>query len=204
MMFDTGSRSAVPDGADVKPGGARARTRGRGRARRAPTAGDCTVIGQRRPEGITIEDASYLKMKGNYEVGNILREKHGEKITVMSLGQAGEMRLTAASIAVTDPEGRPTRHCGRGGTGAVLGSKGIKAIVIDPGKENKVEYHNIDNFRAAARSFSKSVLAHPVSGQGLPAYGTAVLVNVLNEAGGLPTDNFRDGRFEFAENVNRE
>ncbi|MCS5422614.1 MULTISPECIES: aldehyde ferredoxin oxidoreductase family protein [Psychrilyobacter] len=156
------------------------------------------------PEGVTIEDAGYLKMKGNYDVGNILREKCGEKVTVMSVGQAGEMRLTAASIAVTDPEGRPTRHCGRGGTGAVLGSKGIKAIVIDPGKENKVEYHDIDSFRTAARNFSKSVLAHPVSGQGLPAYGTAVLVNILNEAGGLPTDNFRDGRFEFAESISGE
>ncbi|MEI6857367.1 aldehyde ferredoxin oxidoreductase N-terminal domain-containing protein [Psychrilyobacter sp.] len=155
-------------------------------------------------EGVTIEDASYLKMKGNYDVGNILRGKHGEKITVMSVGQAGEMRLTAASIAVTDPEGRPTRHCGRGGTGAVLGSKGIKAIVIDPGKENKVEYHDIDSFRKAARNFSKSILAHPVSGQGLPTYGTAVLVNILNEAGGLPTDNFRNGRFEFAENISGE
>lgn len=155
-------------------------------------------------EGITIEDASYLKMKGNYDVGNILREKYGEKITVMSVGQAGEMRLTAASIAVTDPEGRPTRHCGRGGTGAVLGSKGIKAIVIDPGKINKVEYFDKDKFKTAARVFSKAVLNHPVSGQGLPAYGTAVLVNILNEAGGLPTDNFRDGRFEFAENISGE
>ncbi|HAS79735.1 MAG TPA: aldehyde ferredoxin oxidoreductase [Fusobacteriaceae bacterium] len=155
-------------------------------------------------EGITIEDASYLKMKGNYDVGNILREKYGEKITVMSVGQAGEMRLTAASIAVTDPEGRPTRHCGRGGTGAVLGSKGIKAIVIDPGKINKIEYFDKDKFKAAARVFSKAVLNHPVSGQGLPAYGTAVLVNILNEAGGLPTDNFRDGRFEFAENISGE
>lgn len=156
------------------------------------------------PEGITIEDASYLKMKGNYDVGNILREKYGEKVTVMSVGQAGEMRLTAASIAVTDPEGRPTRHCGRGGTGAVLGSKGIKAIVIDCGKTNKVEYFDIDKFRTAARVFSKAVLGHPVSGQGLPAYGTAVLVNILNEAGGLPTDNFRNGRFEFAENISGE
>ena len=71
------------------------------------------------PKGITIEDASYLKMTGNYDTGNILREKYGEKVTVMSIGQAGEMRLTAASIGVTDTEGRPTRQCGRGGTGAV-------------------------------------------------------------------------------------
>ncbi|GLI56829.1 aldehyde ferredoxin oxidoreductase [Propionigenium maris DSM 9537] len=156
------------------------------------------------PEGITIEDADYLTMKGNYEVGDILREKFGAKTTVMSLGQAGEMRLTSASIAVTDTEGHPTRHCGRGGTGAVLGSKGIKAIVIDPGKINEVNYHDRNAFIKASRSFAKMVLDHPVSGQGLPTYGTAVLVNILNEAGGLPTDNFRDGRFEFAESISGE
>lgn len=155
-------------------------------------------------EGITLEDASYLEMKGNYEIGDILREKFGAKTTIMSLGQAGEMRLTAASIAVTDTEGRPTRHCGRGGTGAVLGSKGIKAIVIDTGTTNEVNYHDKDAFMTASRSFSKMILDHPVSGQGLPTYGTAVLVNILNEAGGLPTDNFRDGRFEFAETISGE
>ncbi len=156
------------------------------------------------PEGITIEAADYLTMKGNYEVGDILRDKFGTMTTVMSLGQAGEMRLTSASIAVTDTEGHPTRHCGRGGTGAVLGSKGIKAIVIDPGRTNEVDYHDRDAFIKASRSFAKMVLDHPVSGQGLPTYGTAVLVNILNEAGGLPTDNFRDGRFEFAESISGE
>ncbi|WP_394700456.1 aldehyde ferredoxin oxidoreductase family protein [uncultured Ilyobacter sp.] len=155
-------------------------------------------------ECVSIEDASYLRMKGNYETGDILREKFGSKTTVMSVGQAGEMKLSAASIAVTDTEGHPTRHCGRGGTGAVLGSKGIKAILIDSGKTNEVKYHDKDSFMKASRSFSKMILDHPVSGQGLPTYGTAVLVNILNEAGGLPTDNFRNGRFEFAENISGE
>ncbi len=155
-------------------------------------------------EGVTIEDGNFLKMTGNYETVKKLKEKYGDKGSIISIGQAGEMKLTAASIAVTDPEGRPNRHCGRGGTGAVLGSKGIKALVIDPGSENQVEYHNKEEFQKAARNFTKSLLAHPVSGEGLPKYGTAVLVNVLNEAGGLPTDNFRTGRFEFAENISGE
>jgi aldehyde:ferredoxin oxidoreductase len=155
-------------------------------------------------EGVSIEGADYLCMKGNYEVGDILREKFGSKTTVMSIGQAGEMRLTAASIAVTDTEGHPTRHCGRGGVGAVLGSKGIKAIIINPGKKNEVTYKDKEAFMKASRIFTKMILDHPVSGQGLPAYGTAVLVNILNEAGGLPTDNFRNGRFEFVEDISGE
>ena len=156
------------------------------------------------PDGITIEDASYLAMKGNYDTGDILRENFGSKATIMSIGQAGEMRLTAASIAVTDTEGHPTRHCGRGGTGAVLGSKGIKAIVINTETTNEVDYHDRDAFIKASRTFAKMIIDHPVSGQGLPTYGTAVLVNILNEAGGLPTDNFRNGRFEFAESISGE
>ena len=156
------------------------------------------------PDGITIEDASYLAMKGNYDTGDVLREKFGSKATIMSIGQAGEMRLTAASIAVTDTEGHPTRHCGRGGTGAVLGSKGIKAIVINTETTNEVDYHDRDAFIKASRTFAKMIIDHPVSGQGLPTYGTAVLVNILNEAGGLPTDNFRNGRFEFAESISGE
>ncbi len=168
-----------------------------------PTTNDLFLL-KINEDGISFEDANFLSMKGNYEIGDILRDKFGKKVTVMSLGQAGEMRLTSASIAVTDTEGHPTRHCGRGGTGAVLGSKKIKAIIIDPGKTNNIEYSRRDDFTTASRSFTKMILDHPVSGQGLPTYGTAVLVNILNEAGGLPTDNFRSGRFDKVEDISGE
>ena len=72
-----------------------------------------------------------LRMLGNYDAVEKLRKVHGDKAAYMTIGQAGEMKLGAASIACTDRELRPTRHCGRGGVGAVMGSKKVKAIVFD-------------------------------------------------------------------------
>jgi aldehyde:ferredoxin oxidoreductase len=82
-------------------------------------------------DGVKISSADNLKMLGNYDTVEKMKAEFGEKIAVMSIGPAGEMKLAAASIACTDMELRPTRHAGRGGVGAVMGSKGVKAIVID-------------------------------------------------------------------------
>lgn len=153
---------------------------------------------------VELLDASEIQGMGNYDVSEHLRRKYGEKVGIISIGPAGEYKLTTASIAVTDGEGHPTRHCGRGGGGAVLGSKGIKAIVIDDEGAHGVDIYDKEKFNEAARDFSKILLEHPVSGQALPMYGSAVLVNVLNEAGGLPTKNFRYGKFEFADKISGE
>lgn len=155
-------------------------------------------------DGVEILPGDELSGKRNYETIQTLQAKHGEDVGVMCIGPAGEYRLTAASVAVADPEGRPVRHAGRGGGGAVFGSKGIKAIVIDDINAPGVEIKNKEKFKEAARDFSKMLTEHPVSGQGLPMYGTAVLINILNEAGGLPTKNFRHGRFDFAEKISGE
>ena len=65
---------------------------------------------------------------------------------------------------------------------------------------SKAEIANPERFKAAAKVFAKALLEHPVSGQGLPTYGTAILVNILNEAGGLPTTrNFTSGQVEAHE-----
>ncbi|WP_366922453.1 aldehyde ferredoxin oxidoreductase [Metallumcola ferriviriculae] len=155
-------------------------------------------------DGVQLLDAAKLIGKRNYDVGDLARGDFGEKVCVMSIGPAGEYKVSAASIAVTDGEGRPVRHCGRGGTGAVMGSKGVKAVIIDDAGAPGVEVKDKDKFKEAARDFSKMLLDHPVCGQGLPTYGTAVLVNILNEAGGLPTKNFRSGRFDGADKIGGE
>ena len=85
-----------------------------------------------RPDGVQIEPADGLRGLGNYDTVARQHAEFGDKVSCVSIGQAGEMRAAAASIAVTDIEGRPTRHCGRGGLGAVMGSKGVKVIVVDP------------------------------------------------------------------------
>ncbi|MFO7819769.1 MAG: aldehyde ferredoxin oxidoreductase N-terminal domain-containing protein, partial [Halanaerobacter sp.] len=156
-------------------------------------------------DGIKLEEMpADLVGAGNYKVMSDLQADFGEDACVMSIGPAGENKLQGASIAVTDPEGKPTRHCGRGGTGAVMGSKGVKAIVIDDTNAPGPFMANEDEFTESARDFTQALLEHPVCGEGLPEYGTAVLVNILNESGGLPTQNFRRGRFEGADDISGE
>jgi aldehyde:ferredoxin oxidoreductase len=77
-------------------------------------------------DGLRIEPADALSGLGNYDTVARLHAEFGDKVSIISIGQAGQMLAAGASIAVTDVEGRPTRHCGRGGLGAVMGSKGIK------------------------------------------------------------------------------
>ncbi len=133
-----------------------------------------------------------------------LWERHGKGVGVMSIGQAWEKRLTGASIHFADPNGRPGRAAGRGGLGALMGAKKLKALVVDDKGAASVPLADPEKFKAASRLWAKYLLDHPVSGQALPAFGTAVLVNIVNEAGALPTKNFRGGRFEFAEDISGE
>ena len=89
-------------------------------------------------------------------------------------------------------EQRPTRHAGRGGVGAVMGSKGVKAIVLDDAGMKMRTGQDPEKFKAANKAFvERACSKHPVTGEGLPAFGTNVLTNVFNEAGGYPTNNFQ-------------
>lgn len=153
--------------------------------------------------GVSIEDAPPETVgMGNYEAIKVLQEKYGDKVGVAIIGPAGEMRLTAANISFADPDGN-VRSAGRGGLGAVMGSKKIKAVVIDDTGAPGVTIANREAFKSAAQRFGKALATHPVC-QGLGRYGTDVLVNILNEAGGLPTENFRRGRNEWANNIGGE
>ncbi|MCK4849853.1 MAG: aldehyde ferredoxin oxidoreductase, partial [Phycisphaerae bacterium] len=154
--------------------------------------------------GAKLVGADELKSKGNYETVAVLLDKYGQKCSIMSIGQAGEMKLSAASIAVTDPENRPTRHCGRGGLGAVMGSKGLKAVVIDAEGGKRPESADGKAFSEAARVFAAELKKHGVTGTTLPMYGTNALTNVINEAGALPTRNFSSGQFEGANKTGGE
>lgn len=155
-------------------------------------------------DGVTITEDDSLCMLGNYDTVDRMRKEFGDKIACISIGQAGEMMLGAASVAFTDMEVRPTRHAGRGGVGAVMGSKGVKVIVLDDAGMKMRSPADPEKFKAANRQFVEGLRKHPVTGQGLPAYGTNVLVNVVNEAGGFPTDNFKTGRFDGAVRISGE
>ena len=96
--------------------------------------------------GVVIQEESELVGKKNYEVMQTLSKKHGEKIGILSIGPAGEMRMAAANISVKDPDGNIRSH-GRGGLGAVMGSKKIKYITIDPAGGPGVEIADKEKFK---------------------------------------------------------
>lgn len=155
-------------------------------------------------DGVKILPAGDLVGKGNYAVMESLWQTYGKSTGVLSIGQAGEQCLKGASINQADINGRPGRAHGRGGLGAVMGSKKIKAIVVDDKGTPRLEMKDPDAFKAANKKWVAMLQQHPVTGQGLPALGTAVLVNVINEAGTFPTRNFRTGRFEHAKDISGE
>ncbi len=155
-------------------------------------------------DGVEILPAGDLVKAGNYEIMEKLWAKYGKNTGILSIGQAGEQCLKGASIQQADMNGKPGRAHGRGGLGAVMGSKKIKAIVVDDKGAPRIEIKNPDAFKAANKRWVEMLRNHPVTGEGLPAMGTAVLVNVINEAGALPTKNFRTGRFEDVNKISGE
>ncbi len=156
-------------------------------------------------DGVKIEEApeEILGGIGNYKAIEILSQKYGEKVGIAIAGPAGEYRLPTANISFKDPEGN-IRSAGRGGLGAVMGSKKVKALVIDDRGGGSVPIVDVEKFRSAAKVFAKALMDHPVSGQGLAAYGTDVLVNIINEAGGFPSYNFTTGRIDHNDNISGE
>ena len=154
--------------------------------------------------GAEISADNSLKMLGNYDLVEKMKAEYGDKVACISIGPAGEMKMSAASIAFTDMEQRPTRHAGRGGVGAVMGSKGLKVIVVDDEGAPRREPADPEKFKEANKAFVAGLRKHPVTGEGLPAYGTNVLTNVINEAGGYPTHNFSTGQFAGASKISGE
>ena len=155
-------------------------------------------------EGVTITPDNSLKMLGNYDLVEKLKSEYGDKIGCISIGPAGEMKMGAASIACTDMELRPTRHAARGGVGAVMGSKGVKAIVLDDTGMSMRSPKDPARFKEANKTWVEGLRKHAVTGEALPAYGTNVLTNIINEAGAYPTHNFKAGRFDGAEKISGE
>ena len=156
-------------------------------------------------DGAELLPADDLAGKGMYEVDEILFQKYG-KVAIIGIGPAGEMMLTNAGVSVNDMENRPGRYAGRGGMGAVMGSKGLKAIIIDDEEAPGVEIANKELFDTGRKKLVNALTTHDITKKGgaLNTYGTAVLVNVINEAGGFPTRNFSSGQFEGASKISGE
>ena len=149
----------------------------------------------------------YLGMKLG-EAYKKLFDEHGDisHRSILGIGVAGEYMLGAAGVCFNDMKGRATRYSGRGGMGAVMGSKGLKFIILDDTDAPGVEIANKELFDQGRKKLADALLSHAITKPkgALNSYGTAVLVNIINEVGGLPTRNFRTGRFEGATKVSGE
>ena len=168
------------------------------------SSGDTAYVLKVSSEGVELVPAADLKSLGNYELVERLRKRFGKDISCISCGPAGEMLMSAASIAVTDREGRPTRHAGRGGMGAVMGSKKLKAIVVDDSATSAVKPKNREAFTSAARVFTKALEEHEITSVTLPKYGTNVCANLIQEVGAYPTRNFSTGEYEDVDKISGE
>ena len=148
-------------------------------------------------DSVTLEDASNIWGKLVDETTTILENIHGEKARIATIGPAGENLSKIASVM-----NERGRAAGRSGVGAVLGSKNFKAIVVRGTK--KVNIKDSDKLKDIFANCITKIRENGVTGQGLPAYGTAVLVNILNEHGALPTKNFQESQFDLAEEISGE
>jgi aldehyde:ferredoxin oxidoreductase len=154
------------------------------------------------PLGVTFDPATDLLGKGTEESAKLIRSQYGKHVAFMVIGPAGERKFPTAVITNSDREGMPARLCGRGGMGAVMASKGIKGIVIDDSGVSLVNLADEEKFREASRKYATLLRETPQTSEIYTKYGTAAMVDVTNELGGLPTLNFRYGRFEGAHKIN--
>ncbi|MFO7849105.1 MAG: aldehyde ferredoxin oxidoreductase C-terminal domain-containing protein [Spirochaetia bacterium] len=149
-------------------------------------------------DGVALEDLSFVRGKNAYETARLLYSRYGESVGLLLIGSAGERRLLSSCISATDLEGEPCRNFGRGGLGAVMGSKGVKAIIIDDeGCDDP--YAGDAGVKGAISEFRQRLRENPVTGENFPKYGTTMILSTVNALGGLPTRGFSEGAFEDAE-----
>lgn len=148
-------------------------------------------------DDVEIRDASNIWGKDVYEATDALLEETDPKAQVACIGPAGENLGLMAAI-MTDKH----RAAGRGGVGAVMGSKHLKAVVAKGTGE--VGSHDPERLNNAVEWSRRLIKKNAVTNNSLPIYGTPVLVSVANELGMLPTNNFQEGTFNDAEGVSGE
>ena len=146
---------------------------------------------------IEIRDAAHVWGKVVSETTKQLESESPEKSRILTIGPAGE-KLSHMAAVMNDY----SRAAGRSGVGAVMGSKNVKAIVVK-GSGN-VDIGDRELLKTVVKDCNAKIRENGVTGQGLPTYGTAVLVNIINENGVFPTNNFQTSQFDKAEDTSGE
>ena len=143
-------------------------------------------------DDVQILDAADLWGKGTYETQKVLGKKWNHAV----IGPAGEKQVLYAGIVSNE------RIAGRTGTGAVMGSKLLKAVSVKGSR--KLDMEDPDKFKAYTKEVRKLFADHPVLGESLKRFGTGAIVNTTNGRNILPTRNFKHGRFDDAMKISGE
>jgi aldehyde:ferredoxin oxidoreductase len=143
---------------------------------------------------------------GTYATTDRLQERFGTSSTVICIGQAGEYLMTGAGISTTGEKDQRSNHAARGGLGAVMGCKGLKAIVFRKPLGIAIEFHDEKLLRAATKAFAQELIKSPKLGTkgSQHLYGTAGIVGAVNEMGSFPTRNFSEGSYEHSAELRGE
>jgi aldehyde:ferredoxin oxidoreductase len=148
--------------------------------------------------------AGDLSDLGTYETVSRLQQRFGDDVAIACIGPAGEMELAGAGITITDDYTKGAgRFAARGGLGAVMGSRRLKAIVVDAAGAEDLPIAEESLYRQSARRLSKELIESPKTGKegSMHLYGTSAVLMPVNEIGALPTRNFSEGTFEAAEEL---
>lgn len=148
---------------------------------------------------IEIRDASDLVGMKSELIDDTLKERHGQDFSVLNIGPAGEKKVLLAAI-MNDKD----RAAGRSGVGAVMGSKKLKAIVVRATRKNLDNIADIGALKEATKRAMEVIRENPVTGSGLRQLGTAVLVNIVNNIGAFPTNNWQGSYAEYGDDISGE
>ena len=154
-------------------------------------AADWVVIRITKEGAVTYESAAAYLGKGNDQAAQMLFDKYGKKVSIALCGPVGEYLGLTAGIAITDTDGRPSRLAARGGVGAVMGAKKVKAIVVDLNK--MPSFHDRKKLMGSIREYGARLGKEPAI-DNYKRLGTAMVADITNRLGGLPVRNFSAGR----------
>jgi len=155
-------------------------------------APEWVVIHFRKDGAIEFDDAKPYLGKGNFEAQNMLHAKYGKKVTIALCGPVGEYQGLIAGIAFSDKDGRPARLSARGGVGAVMGAKRVKAVVVDLDKIPP--FGDPKKVNAAIKDYAKMLQADSMVSNFYAKIGTMGMADLQNTLGGLPVRNFSAGQ----------
>ena len=140
---------------------------------------------------------------GVHDTARYLITRYGDKVAMAIIGPGGEQHLASAGIQNLDKDRIPSRIAARGGLGAVMGTKRLKAIIIDARDGDKPPIVHQEAYRQAQKEFNQALINHPQT-KIYAEYGTAAMPRMSNGFGGLPTRNFSQGQFAEVEQISGE